>query len=399
MATILLVIIYIGFMGMGVPDSLFGAAWPAIYAEMGIPVGWASYITMIISAGTVMSSLFATKVILRFGTGKVTLVSTVMTAVSLLGFSLSHYFIWLCVCSVPIGFGAGAVDAALNNYVSLHYKASHMNFMQCFYGIGVALSPYLMSLALESTSDWHNGYRMAFFLQAGIATVLLFSLPLWKKVKHQTNTAAEHDESSEQIALPLHKQLKDRNIRIAAVMCFATCGIEFICAGWASTFFVEARNFSVEMGAKLVIGYYLGVTIGRFLAGMIANKIGSWNVMKLALAVTFFGVVMLFIPSTVASVIGLFFLGFNAILAPNILYLTPEWFGEKISQAVTGTLMAAMYVGVLALPAFFGLLTKFLPVSVYPIYMSVAFIILICSTVLLSRGLKKNRGSCISPRE
>ena len=386
MATVLLIVIYIAFMGMGVPDSLFGAAWPAIYREFGVPVGWASIISVIIAIGTVIASLNAAKVVLRFGTAKVTLVSTLLTVISILGFAVSHHFLWLVVFSIPIGFGAGAIDAALNNYVALHYKASHMNFMQCFYGIGVAVSPYLMSLGLSKAANWNQGYFMAFWLQAGIALVVLLSLPLWKRAKH--TQATEQQEEAEQIPVPTKELLKDKNIRITCVMCIATCGLEFLCAGWGATFLVEARGATVDIGAKLIIFYYVGVTLGRLLAGFIADQLGSWKVIFFAEIATLGGIVLLLIPSTVCSVAGLFLLGFNAILAPNILYLAPESFGVKVSQSVTGLEMAAMYVGVMGLPALFGLLTKVLPVAVYPVYVTAVFALLVWSTISLKRKLR-----------
>lgn len=387
MATILLIIIYIAFMGMGVPDSLFGAAWPAIYKKMEIPIGWASYITVIIAIGTIISSLNTTKMVYRFGTAKVTLISTAMTAVSILGFSFSHHFIWLCIFSIPIGFGAGAIDVALNNYVALHYKASHINFMQCFYGIGVSISPFLMSLTLSKAYDWNQGYRIAFLFQAVITIIILLSLPLWKQIKHMHKDKTEYN-IEKQKPLPIKKLLKDKNIRTACIMCFATCGLESICVSWGSTFLVEAKHVTIDLGAGLIIFYYIGVTTGRFFAGLIANKINSWNLIKIAEIITFAGIILLFVPGkTIYSVIGLFLLGFNAILAPNILYLAPKSFGIEISQSVTGIEMAAMYLGVLAFPALFGLLTQILPITAYPIYIAVIFIILVFSTISLKRGL------------
>ena len=386
MATVLLIVIYIAFMGMGVPDSLFGAAWPAIYKDLGVPVGYASIISVIIAMGTIISSLNAAKVAQRFGTAKVTLISTAMTAVSILGFSVSHHFAWLILCAIPVGFGAGAIDAVLNNYVALHYKASHMNFMQCCYGVGVSVSPYLMSLALSKATDWNQGYFMAFWLQAGITLVVLLSLPIWKKVKHSGQT---DEEEITQVVVPTKKLLKSKNIRIACIMCIATCGLESLCTGWGATFLVEARGVAVDLGAKLIIFFYLGMTLGRLLAGFIADKIKCWNVIFLAEIMTAAGVVVLLIPNTACSVIGLFLIGFNAILAPNILYLAPESFGAEISQSVTGLEMAAMYVGVLGLPALFGFLTRYLPVSVYPVYAAVIFVLLLISTLWLKKGLKK----------
>lgn len=186
MATLLLIVIYIAFIGLGIPDSLFGAAWPAIYTELGLPVSWANFVTMLISGGTILSSLLSARLINRFGTAAITAVSTSLTAAALLGFSISGSMLWLCLFAVPLGLGAGSIDTALNNYVALHYKATHMNFLHCFYGIGVSLSPFLMSLALSSGS-WRSGYRMVFWFQLGIAALTILSLPLWKKVRHAQN--------------------------------------------------------------------------------------------------------------------------------------------------------------------------------------------------------------------
>lgn len=386
MATLLLLVIYIAFAGLGVPDSLFGAAWPAIYADFGVPVGFNSIITVIIAAGTILSSLNASKVMIRFGTKTVAAVSTLKTALALLGFSFSHHFVWLCVFSIPVGFGAGAIDAALNNYVALHYKATHMNFMQCFYGLGVAVSPYLLSLSLASVDDWHMGYRSVFWVQLGIAMIIFLSFPLWNR---KGRAESQDREEVTQKAVPIKELVKNSKIRIALVMCFATCGIEFMCAGWGSTYLVEARGMSVELGAKMIILYYAGLTVGRFLAGVLAAKIHPWRIIVFTEGVATAGVICMLIPSATLALIGLFLLGFNAVLAPNILYLAPESFGAEISGSVTGLEMASMYVGVLAAPALFGLLTNVFPVAIYPVYIAVIVVVLILSTVLLKKKLKE----------
>lgn len=385
MSTLLLIVIYIAFAGLGVPDSLFGAAWPAIYNDLNVPVGFNSIITVIISVGTIISSLNASKVVIRFGTKTVAAVSTLMTAISLLGISYSHHFVWLFVCSIPLGLGAGAIDAALNNYVALHYKATHMNFMQCFYGIGVAVSPYLMSLALSETNDWNRGYRSVFWLQLGIAMIIYLSFPLWGK----SIVDSEDNEELKQVSVPIIELVKNPKIRMSLLMCFATCGIEFICAGWGSTYLVEARGMSLEFGAKMIILYYAGLTIGRFLAGVLAVKIHPWKIIAFAEVATVLGVICMLIPATSFALVGLFLLGFNAILAPNILYLAPESYGAETSQSVTGLEMACMYVGVLVVPALFGLLTNVFSISVYPVYISIIVVFLLVSTVILKRRLVK----------
>lgn len=217
MATLLLIFIYIFYIGLGIPDSLLGAAWPAIYPDFHIPVSYASYISAVISIGTVISSLSSSKLIARLGTAKVTAISTTMAAIALLGFSCSQDFIWLCICAVPLGLGAGSIDTALNNYVALHYNAMQMSFLHCFYGIGVSLSPYFMSLALTDNMNWRKGYMTAFFFQLIIALLSFLSLPIWKKMKE----SKIHEHVSPK-SLPIIEAIKLKKLRSSC------CGQAFL---------------------------------------------------------------------------------------------------------------------------------------------------------------------------
>ena len=262
MATILLIVIYIDFIGLGIPDSLFGAAWSAIYTEFGLPISYASFVTVIIYGGTVASSLLSAKVINRFGTSKVTAVSTALTAAGLLGFSFSGGLIWLCLFAVPLGLGAGAIDSALNNYIALHYKATHMSFLHCAYGVGVTLSPYLMALALSDNNDWRGGYRIAFFIQIGITAVTLFSLPLWSKIR-RINTHDEEEDAAPR-TLKLTELIKMPSVRAVWLIFFGSCAIEFTCGSWGSTFLVQSKGMSAENAAKIITFYYAGIAIGAF---------------------------------------------------------------------------------------------------------------------------------------
>lgn len=216
MATVLLVIIYIAFIGLGIPDSLFGTAWPAIYQELNIPVSYANFVTFLISGGSVVSSLLSARLINRFGAAKITAVSTSLTALGLLGFSLSGSMVWLCLFAIPLGLGAGAIDAALNNYVALHYRAAHMNFISCFYGVGVTLSPFLMSFLLGAENDWRGGYRSIFYIQLAISLITIISLPLWKKVRENAPESEEGPVRTlkfrDQEKTGVGKKWDDRNI-------------------------------------------------------------------------------------------------------------------------------------------------------------------------------------------
>ena len=185
---LLLIIIYISFISLGLPDSLLGSAWPSMYNLLNVPLHYAGFISMIIAGGTVISSIFSEKIINRFGTGIVTAVSVLMTATALIGFSFSHAFIALCFCAIPLGLGAGSVDAALNNYVALNYKARHMSWLHCFWGVGASIGPLIISAFLIHKNSWDLGYRTIGIVQFLLVVLLFISLPLWRSKSEKNKT-------------------------------------------------------------------------------------------------------------------------------------------------------------------------------------------------------------------
>lgn len=378
MATLLLIVIYIAFIGLGVPDSLFGTAWPAIYTDLDLPVSWASIVTIIVSCGTIISSLLSSWLISRFGTGKITAVSTLMTALALLGFSCSDSMLWLCLCAVPLGLGAGSIDTALNNYVALHYEASHMNFLHCFYGVGVSLSPYLMSLAL-SQGTWENGYRTVFWFQLAIAALTILTLPFWKKVRHSKN-GEEEEETPRVVSFPT--LMKMPRVRMACLVFIGYCALEYTCGTWGSTFLVNAKGAAADTAARMVTFYYIGLALGRFLSGVLAGRLHSRQLVKIGQTILLAAIASLFLPlpSAFCSV-SLFFIGLgNGPIFPNMLHLTPELFGKDLSQAVIGAEMATSYVGVLLAPALFGLIAQNITAALFPVYLLVLYALMIMGT-------------------
>ena len=378
MATLLLIVIYIAFIGLGVPDSLFGTAWPAIYTDLNLPVSWASIVTIIVSCGTTTSSLLSSWLISRFGTGKITAVSTLMTALALLGFSCSDSMLWLCLCAIPLGLGAGSIDTALNNYVALHYKASHMNFLHCFYGIGVSLSPYLMSLAL-SKGTWEGGYRAVFWFQLAIAALTVLALPLWKKVRHAQN-GEEEEETPRVLSFPA--LMKMPKVRMACLVFIGYCALEYTCGTWGSTFLVNAKGAAADTAARMVTFYYIGLALGRFLSGVLAGRLHSRQLVKIGQTILLAAIASLFLPlpSAFCSV-SLFFIGLgNGPIFPNMLHLTPELFGKDLSQAVIGAEMATSYIGVLLAPALFGLIAQNVTAALFPVYLLVLYALMITGT-------------------
>ena len=377
----LLIVIYIAFIGLGVPDSLIGSAWPAIYRDFNIPEYAVSLITLTISGCTVLSSIFSTGVINRFGTHKVSAVSTAMTALALIGFSFAPNLAVMWLCAIPLGVGAGAIDAGLNNFVALHYSAKHMNYLHCFYGIGVSCSPYLMSIALSGTG-WRVGYRYSFILQSVIAAIIFISFPLWKK-----KTSAKTEEAKPAKTLSLKQLVSIAKLRTAWVISFSTNGIEYVCGVWGSYYLVETKGLSPANGALALTLYYAGMALGRFFSGLISNKISTWKRIYMGCGILFAAIVMLIVPgSAVLSVAGLFTAGFgNGSIYPNFIHLTPYNFGEDISQSVMGSLIAMAYIGVMLTPPLFGLVNFLFKAGSFPVFTAILYVIMTVSIFVFIR--------------
>ena len=375
MATLLLAVIYLAFIGLGLPDSLFGAAWPAIYAEYQLPISFGSFLTILSFLGTTVSSLCSARIINKFGTNKVTAFSTALTALALLLMSFTGSYLAMCLCAFPLGLGGGAIDTALNNYVSLHYSATQMSFLHCFYGVGVSISPYILSLVLQGEKGWRGGYRSAVILQAFIAVVLLLTLPVWKKAHGKE----KQEESQEAKVLSLKEIIRIPGVKVMWSLFFCACAIECTCGSWGSTFLVETKGLAVEKAAEIITFYYVGMAVGRFLSGIIAKKLHSWKIIKLANLITGIALILLcFSFSGEMAAFALFLIGLGiGPLFPNFSYLTPENFGEELSPSVIGTQMAVSGVSIMTTPVLCSLLGQFLGMEIFPFYLLLIFILML----------------------
>lgn len=386
MSTLLLVIIYIAFIGLGLPDSMFGTAWPAIYADFGLPISFGSFVTATVSCGTIISSLVSSRLIAKSGTGKVAAFSTLLTAAALIGFSFAPNIFFMVLLSVPLGIGAGAIDVALNNYVALHYSASQMSFLHCFYGIGVSVSPYVLSLVIAGENGWRNGYKITFIIQMCIAALLFLTLPLWKKVGHTSCDEAETPAK----ALSLREVLKIPGVKHMCALFFITCTIECTCSGWGSTFLVEYKKISAEKAAEVILLYFIGIAAGRFLSGIVASKLSSWTIIRIGMCVLAAAVIMLFIPGSLyLSAAAFFLIGLgNGPMFPNYNYMAPENFGKDVSQSVISIQMATAYVGIMIGPLICGLLGQTVGMIVFPFYIALFFTAMLIITVSAGRLFK-----------
>ena len=385
MYTLLLVLIYIAFISLGLPDSLLGSGWPVIHNDLNVPVSFMGIISMIISGGTIVSSLMSDRLTRKFGTRIVTVVSVFLTAVALLGFSLSSQFWMLLVFAVPYGLGAGAIDAALNNYVALHYTSRHMSWLHCFWGVGTIVSPFVMSYSL-TVSTWNMGYRIVGFIQLGIGLLLLATLPVWK-ANIQTG-----DVASESIGLA--GALKIKGVPYLLTGFFAYCAAESTAMYWASTYMVEVRNISTERAARFASLFYIGLTIGRFLGGFIMNKLGDRKMIILGTCILSCGIISLLIPTGSSFVphAGFIIIGFGcAPIYPCIIHSTPYNFGPENSGAIIGIQMASAYVGTTFIPPLFGVLGNLIGFKVFPVYLLVFVILMISMTELTFKITGKSR--------
>lgn len=371
MYSLLLVLIYIAFISLGLPDSLLGSGWTVMHAEMNVPISYMGIISMIISGGTIVSSLLSDKLTRKLSTKIVTVGSVFLTVIALFGFSFSTKFWMLIAFAIPYGLGAGAIDAALNNYVALHYSSKSMSWLHCFWGVGTIVSPFVMSYAL-TYSVWNTGYRIVGFLQLGIALLLLLTLPVWKVNK---DTSASSGKS-----IGLIKALKIKGVPFLLVGFFAYCAAEATTMNWASTYFSTVKNMPAEQAARLASLFYIGITVGRFLCGFITDKLGDKKMIELGTGVLLCGVVLLFIPTEyiIVSQIGFIIIGLGcAPVYPCIIHSTPSNFGEENSGAIIGIQMASAYVGSTFIPPLFGLLGGILGYKIMPIYILAFFVLMI----------------------
>ena len=387
MATLLFIVISFVFVGLGLPDSLFGAAWPDIYSDLNLPISYANYVTTLISVGTVLSSLFASQLVAKLGTGLVTALSTLLTTIMLLIFSLGDNIIFFCLLSIPLGLGAGAIDAALNNYIALNYSSTHMSFIHCFYGVGVSASPLLMSFALAQTDSWQGGDHIIAIVMATITLIAFLALPLWKKA----NSKKQEEKQVKEKPLSVFSLAKMPAVRVAWLVFFFTVALEFTCGIWGCTYLVQAEGMSESLAAATLTFYYLGITSGRAVSGVVSKWINPQKIVFFGYGIVALALVILFlpIPATFKGV-ALFMIGFgNGPTFPNLTFLTPRYFGQEISGSVIASQTACCNIGILLMPPVFGFLAEWLGVEIFPICLTILFAIMLVSTIIYAKRTRE----------
>ena len=384
MVHLLLVIIYLSFISLGLPDALLGAAWPSMYPQFDVPVSYAGIVSMIIALGTVVSSLQSDRLTKKLGTGKVTALSVLMTAMALFGFATSHSFGMLCLWAIPYGLGAGSVDASLNNYVALHYESRHMSWLHCMWGLGASAGPYIMGYALTAGWGWNSGYHIIAVLQIVLTAILLCSLPLWK----QRPAEVLQDGKVQNVkALSIREVLQLAGAREILVCFFCYCALEQTTGLWASSYLTLHKGVSADTAATFASMFYLGITVGRALSGFLTMKLNDVQMIRLGEVIIGIGVLVMLLPfGQSLSLTGLILIGLGcAPVYPCVIHSTPAHFGADKSQAIIGIQMACAYVGTCLMPPVFGLIANHITVALLPVYLLIILVLMVIMHELLCK--------------
>ncbi len=390
---LLLAVIYIAFISLGLPDSLLGAAWPQMFTQFAVPVSYAGVVSMIIAAGTIVSSLQCERLTSFLGTGKVTAFSVLLTAAALFGFSLSDSFWQLCLWAIPYGLGAGCVDASLNNYVALHYASRHMSWLHCMWGVGASAGPYIMGFALTG-GTWNAGYRYVSIIQFCLTALLFISLPLWRSQQGTKSDAESKEERlKEHRALSLKETVSIAGAKEIMIAFFCYCALEQTAGLWAASYLVLYHGLASETAAWFASMFYIGITAGRAASGFLTLKLSDAAMIRLGQLVVLVGIAAILVPfGQISSIIGLVLVGLGcAPIYPSIIHSTPSHFGAENSQAMTGVEMASAYVGTCLMPPVFGVLANRIGIFIFPLYLIafLAFMIIMHEKLLQRKKLKK----------
>lgn len=372
MINLLLAIIYLAFISLGLPDAILGSAWPTMSHDIGAQISWAGGISMVIFAGTIVSALLSDRITKRFGAGKVTFVSVALTALALLGFSFAPNYLVLIFLAIPYGLGAGGVDAALNNYVALHYESRHMSWLHCMWGIGASAGPYVMGFALSCGFGWSAGYQYIAIVQVILTVILFASLPLWNNRKSHKLLKPIQISKEYSKTLSFSEVLRIPGAKNIFIMFFCYCAIEQTAGLWASSYMVLHGGVSRVVAAGWASLFYVGITAGRFISGFLTMRFNDETMIRLGQLVMILGVIVLLLPlpNHIALVAGFVIIGLGcAPIYPCIIHSTPHYFGADKSQVIVGVQMASAYIGSMLMPAIFGFIGQNVSMSLLPAYL------------------------------
>lgn len=383
--TALLIVIYIAFVSLGFPDSLFGVTWPVVHVEFGLPESFGSVYSVVTAVSTGGIAFIAGPLLRKFGTGKVTFFSTLLTALGLIGISLSPNIVVMMICTIIMGYGAGAIDTGLNNFVSLHYKAKHMNWLHCCWGLGVTVSPIIMSAFLGGDSTWRNGYRIVALIQFAIALIILASLKKWNI---QPKKLAE-EAPKEIVKKSFFDLLKEKGMITSILSLGLYCAGEFTIGTWGATYAVNVLAVSPDEAAKWISLYFGGIMASRIVAGFLSEKLSDNTLVMGGTALATVGMVVLLLPIGKSALVGLLLIGMGyGPVFPSVLHSVPSRFGTDYSADITGYHMSGAYGIGFAVQFAYGYIASATTFAITPFVLFALALGIIASTVVTLKKLK-----------
>jgi fucose permease len=385
MTTLLLLIIYVAFISLGLPDSMLGAAWPLMRTELGLPLEGAGLVSLFVTTGTIISSLLTGTLIRKLGTGKLTTLSVLTTALALLGYSFTTNFTWLLLMAIPLGLGAGAVDAVLNDFVARHYSSRHMSWLHAFWGVGATAGPLLMAWMISLTQRWQNGYRSVSIVQFALVMILVASLKLWKNGEYATSEAHTQKPSNGSIW-----KIPGMGPNLAAF--FAYCALELTAGLWFASYLVQIRGVKAETATAWAASYYFGIMLGRVINGFLTMRFSSKTLIRAGQTSILLGIGLLFLPGNLFSLVGLLLVGLGcAPIYPSMLHETPARFGKENSSRLMGIQMASAYVGLTVMPPVVGLIASRLSLKVFPFALLILLVLMVWGSERVNGVVAGNR--------
>ena len=368
MYAMLLIIIYFAFISLGLPDSLLGAAWPQMYLDFSVPISYAGIVSLLIAFGTVISALLSDRLTKKFGAGMVTAISTAITALMMIGFSFAPSFWVLIIFAIPYGLGAGSIDAALNNYVALHYASRHMSWLHAMWGVGTLVGPFVMGKVLTANLGWGLGYRIIGYIQIVLTIALFISLPLWKHIATSNHKEEIKEEAREPI--PLRKVIKIKGAKSVMITFFCYCALEASAMLWSASYMVLHAGMDPAKAATFASMFFIGITVGRIINGFLTLKWSDDVLIRFGQGIIAIGCLILIFANTMVTVpIGFILMGLGcAPIYPSIIHSTPAHFGADKSQSIVGIEMASAYIGTSLMPPLFGLIANHVDVMWLPYF-------------------------------
>ena len=381
-----LIMAFIAFIARGIPDSILGSAWPVMRNDLDLEDTKLGVLMFVIAVFIILTSLVNARLFSKFSTEKCVVFGILLTVVSFFGFAYAKSFIVLCLWAIPIGIATGIIEAQLNAYISLRYDSKYMNYLHCFYGVGVICSPYLMSVTLKN-GDWRKGFLIVAIIELIIAVIIAFSFRSWKKVE-----ATQTEKIIDERVISLLDLLKMGPMRIMIIVLFLTNAVEYTCSTWGCTYFVEEKLFSPDKAAGYITLFFLGMAIGRFTSGAISRLIHTWVRIYVCMMITVVGVLLIVLPlPNVFSVAGLFVIGLgNGPIYPNLISLTPFNFDKDISKSVMGLQIASAFAGVLITPLAYGIVKRYFGNETFSLFLVLAYVVMALLIFVFVNMIKKN---------